>query len=708
MAGLALQVADVLGYKPSAEERQDINLRELTAERGRTKDPKAQKVLDDEIAQVTGTPKIGDQVTAELMGAAPRQTPSAHPTAAQPAQTPAQPVQNAPQQPESDNPAIDAGDVLRASAKGPLGGLELAYKGATRGDQPLAETGKAIASGVGATVAGGLRGLYELAASGGDVDKAAQAVRETQEALTHQPKGKTAQKAVEIVGGPANPLNWPALAGEKAADVGFEKGVLNAGEAAALKAGSTLIAPGAVLKGVQYFKRGAKPVAGEASPFGSVGSASATNATAVKAAAETASPELRAAIEKIPASDINAAAAERQLKADSLPVPIRMSAGQATGDVQLISNERNMRGKNREYADLFNEQDTKLTQNLDTIRDQAAPDVFGTTHVESGQALIDHYRDIDKGIRADITAKYKALEDANGGKFPVDGVAFVDAAEKALGKKLKTDFVPTAIARQMERFKNGEPMTFEQFEAMRTNLAAEMRKAERSGDGNAAAAAGIVREALENVPLTGEAAALKGVADAARSAAKARFDLIKKDPAYKAVVEDNIAPDNFINKFVVNGKAADIKTMVSHLGEGSVAHQTMAAGVINHIKSKTMTTKGEFSDAGYNRAMTKLDPYLNDIVGAKVAGDLRKLGEVSTDLNKQPKGSWVNNSNTFVAKAAEGAKNIAEFAANKAIPYAQVGSRVRQFAANRAEAKTVERSLKPGAGISLKDIKDMK
>ena len=89
------------------------------------------------------------------------------------------------------------------------------------------------------------------------------------------------------------------------------------------------------------------------------------------------------------------------------------------------------------------------------------------------------------------------LKNAAGGEFPIDGVAFANNAFKQLSKDLKSDFVPPAIEKQLKRFQNGETMTFEQFEAMRTNLAAEMRKASRAGDGNTEMAASIVRNSLE-------------------------------------------------------------------------------------------------------------------------------------------------------------------------------------------------------------------
>ncbi len=590
-------------------------------------------------------------------------------------------------------------------------------QGESAGDQVLAagETALAAGSGLGATILGGLHGLYKLATTG-STDQAADAVRSTQGALTYQPIGEKAKGAVETLGSGQNPLNWLPMAGKAIAEKGVDTGVLSPGVAATIEAGSALAGPGGALKLGQRAMRGgaaetlgkAAETAGEAKPYGSVGSSATARASGLEADLASATPELRKAVSLVKETELNPEALARQLEADSLPVPLRLTKGQATQDVGLLSHEQNIRGKSEEMRNRFNEQSGQLLENVNAIREKAAPDVYGTNHVENGQALIDAYKATDDALRTDISAKYKALEDANGGKFPVDGVAFVDAAEAALQKALKSEFVPAPIARQMEKFKDGAPMTFEQFEAMRTNLAAEMRKAERSGDGNAAYAAGVVRDALESLPMTGDAAALKPIADSARAAAKARFDLLKKDPAYKAAVNDAVAPDDFINKFVVKGKSGDVATMVEHLGKDSVAHQTMAAGVINYLKSRAgiVNEAGIFSQAGYNKALQELKPKLLTIVGHEAAKQIETLGNVARYTQAQPRGSFVNNSNTLVGSMAEGAKNIAEGTANRVLGLGvvPVGSLVREAAAKRATTKEVMNSLQTGAGISLKDV----
>lgn len=314
----------------------------------------------------------------------------------------------------------------------------------------------------------------------------------------------------------------------------------------------------------------------------SMGAAAVPDAATIKQALSVATPELQKALANIPPEKVNIPTLQRHIEADTLPIPVRLTEGQATGDIVKLSNEQNRRGKDPALAQRFNEQNGQLVENLGLIREKAAPDVYGTKTIENSQGIIDAYKSMDSAKTADISKAYKALEDANGGQFPVDGKALATNAEAMLGKKLKSEFLPSSIKTQLERFKSGEPMTFEQFEAMRTNLAAEIRKAERSGDGNTAQAASIVRQALEDLPMQGSAAAaLKPLADTARSLAKQRFDMLKKDPAYKAAVDDLVPADKYIDKFVINGVNKNINTMVQNLGKDSPAHQHMAAGTVN-------------------------------------------------------------------------------------------------------------------------------
>lgn len=422
------------------------------------------------------------------------------------------------------------------------------------------------------------------------------------------------------------------------------------------------------------------------------------------------SPELRTAVESAvreTGGAVNPQVLARQIQADSLPVKVRLSEGQALGDERLISLEQNAKGRIENYSKGFKAQNDALVENLRVMRDETGPDVFSTNATEHGDTIIGRYKAIDDAARADITAKYKALEEANGGQLPIKGDAFVKAADDALAKKMKTRYLPAEVAGDLADFRaNGGMMTFEQFENLRTNLAAAARKAERAGDGNAAGAIRIVRDALESNGMEGLPPELKALADEARSAAKARFDALDADPAYKAAVNETVSPDAFVRKYVINGARDDVAKLAQAMKDDPAALQTLKVATLDHLRQAAGIDagfNGNFTQAGYNKALQALEPKLGSLLDPKTAETARTLGDVARYTQVQPKGSFVNNSNTYTAAAAEHAGSAVEAYLN--MKTGGVASVVKgAFKAKQAE-KAAAKSFAPGAGLTkLSDL----
>jgi len=434
----------------------------------------------------------------------------------------------------------------------------------------------------------------------------------------------------------------------------------------------------------------------------SVGAAGRQNPVAVQAAIDQLPVEMRGTASQMPLKNVNLNALESHVQALNLPEPIQLTKGQATGDLVALSNELNRRGELPNIAQRIGDQNRALVNNLTLIRERAAPDVFGTKPSEFGQQVIDGYLNIDRQRNDNIRQLYGQLEQAAGGNFPIDAQKFVQSADQQLKKKLKSEFLPPEIDRQLQSYRDGSRMDFEQFESLRTNLATEIRKAERAGDGNKSFALGVVRDSLENLPLTGEAAKLKPLADAARKAAKERFDALKKDPAYSAAVDGKVAPENFIDTFVLSkgkGTEANVRQMMSALGRGSPEQQAIAAGLMETIARKAVDSSGNFSQAAYNKILRDLEPKLLEVFDPDSAKQLKNLGEVSRKVMAQPKGSFANNSNTLVAGLAEKAGKALELGLNVStaniLPLGTIAKQARQ---RKAAEKFQRETLEPLAG----------
>jgi hypothetical protein len=432
--------------------------------------------------------------------------------------------------------------------------------------------------------------------------------------------------------------------------------------------------------------------------------ASPQNMGAAAAAAQVSklSPEVQQAVVKAAQKNggaVNPTALSRHVESQSLPVPVDLTAGQATGDEALISNERNLRGQNEDVAKHFTKQNDQLISNVQTIRDNVGPDVFSTNHVEHGDALIKAYKEIDDARNADIGAKYQDLRDAAGGNFPVDARTLLRNVQAKLSDQLLTHDAPPSVMKTLNEMADSGQMTFEKFENLRTNLARIQRSI--SDNGNVRAAAGIIRDQMEQLPLEPGASSLKPLADAARSAARERFQALDADPAYKAAVNGTVDPDKFVGKFVVNGSRDDVATMTKALEGNDTARQTMAVAAIDHLRDRAGIPdyKGNFSQANFNKALRQLDPKLRSLVDAKTADQLQTLGNVSHYTQFQPKGSYVNNSNSFTAAAAKYGTKSAEGAVNYAFHGLPVGTLARSVLESRSARKAAAASIAPGAGL---------
>lgn len=446
----------------------------------------------------------------------------------------------------------------------------------------------------------------------------------------------------------------------------------------------------------------------------SVGAAAVPDATTIQQALQTATPEFQQLYGNMPLDKVNTPVVLRHLEADALPIPIRLTEGQATGDVVKLSREQNLRGSQPEFARRFNEQNQQLVENVPLIREKAAPDVYATKTIESSQAIIDAYKKLDQDRNTVIDAKYKELRDAAGGDLPVDAKTLIKNIDDRLKKELlTTDGQSISQYKELKSLADTfGSMTFDNYLAMRRNAS---RLSAEAKDGNIRQAARLMVEELDKLPLQNETAALKPIADQARTLARQRFEALKKDPAYKAAVDNAVPADKYFDKFVINGVNKNINTMIDTLGRDSLAHQHIKAGTINHLSEKAgiVDGRGNFSQANYNKALMNLDKVNNfgAIFDPESQLQLRTLGNVASYTQFQPRGSFVNNSNTLVGylanKAAGGLEATGNVFGLKTLGY-PIGSEARRVIRSARERREAEAALKPGAGSTLKDISEGK
>lgn len=535
-----------------------------------------------------------------------------------------------------------------------------------------------------------------LIAQGGGTTADQQRIARLREAMSGYKVGPEGQRILEAVG--------DVLGAAKIPPVVPEAGALAA--AAQVKPTAAPRAKAAMAEWKAQLESTAAPGAVPTAmpPGGSVGAMATPNTAIIQQALSVASPELKAQISNIPVNKVNIPTLQRHIEADTLPTPVRLTEGQATGDVVKLSKEQNRKGQDSVLAQRFNEQNGQLIDNLEKFRERAAPDAYGAKTIDHSQSILDAYKTLDNTLTTNIDAKYQALRDAAGGQFPVDAPKLLQNVQNSLKKQLLSNDAPPSQFKELQRLAESNSMTFEDFLSLRRNLGNVARTAQ---DGNVRTAASLMIKELENLPLQEGARQLKPLADQARKAARDRFQMLERDPAYRAAVNDTVPADKFLEKFVINGHNKNVQAMIDHLGADSVARQHMAAGTINYLRDRAgiIDNQGNFSQSGYNKALKFLDDSnkLPLIFDGETSTGLKTLGNVARYTQAQPRGSFVNNSNTLVGALAERAATLTktgiEQGLNIGVPGLQLGSQLMEMRARRAAAKETEKALAPGAGI---------
>lgn len=576
----------------------------------------------------------------------------------------------------------------------------------------LGEMGLMAGTGIVGQTAGGLAGLYQGARNLADHAlgrpgglSAADRVEQVSDALTYRPRGRGANAVLQDIGGVAEVadrrLVSPAL--RRIGEVSPTAENVARTLPAVAEAGGTLLG-GRALASIGREAMAARAAARASAPktaedvMARQAAMSTQNMGAAAAAPDLAgaSPELKRAVLDVgKRGGVNHEVLQRHLDAESLPVPVRLTEGQATGDVSLLSREQNMRGRVQLLAKQFDDQNRRLADNLREIRDSTGPDVFSANVVEHGDALIAAYRAVDDAANANIKAAYDQLRQAAGGRFPIGAQALLRNSAAALHKDLLFDHAPRSVMNALARFaaKPGS-MTFENFEALRTNLATIQRTAT---DGLERRAAGVIRQQMEDLPLMKGAERLKGIADQARRLAKQRFAALDADPAYKAAVEETIPPDRFVQRFVIGGTRDNLGKMVAAIPD---AQQTMGVAVLDYLRDQARLNphyEGNFAAASFSKALQKLSPSMRSLLPPDTIEQIEKLGRVATWTTRQPRGSFVNNSNTFTAAAGDAAIGALESMGN--IGGTGLGTTVRRGLQGRAERNMAQQAIRPGAGI---------
>ena len=471
----------------------------------------------------------------------------------------------------------------------------------------------------------------------------------------------------------------------------------------------------------------------------SVGAAATAEATQLAELLTRASPEVQTAVKTI--TDAGHKIDPAGLKAIENHINfeefgMKPTVGEATQNVAKLSDEYNSVKTDPEIAARLQERDPKLIEGFNKIKEEYAPEAYAPTQSERASAPLDTLKNKYVNRESNIRTAYQTLEDLNGGIFPVDAKTFSENAIAQLKKKNVYGATPKVLLDLLEKYAK-EPMDFNGWDSARSVASEEMRKG-----GNEAKTGYIVRKALEDIPMTGEAATvLRPAADHARSLAKEQKDLLnpkseKYNAAYTAAASDtrtaaeislgvpHPASANFFEKHVIGKGTSEmqLRRTLDELAGNEAAIHELRAGTIHEAKTKSgiKDDKGSVSQDALNKFVSEQGNKLDIALGADAAAKLRRLSDVATKSEHVRKGGYANVSKTAIAQtpspikaaAKEIGTDLATLALTTSSPMAGAALALsKPFFKKRAEAKALKKleaeqaaksqeTLAPGAGIT--------
>lgn len=361
-------------------------------------------------------------------------------------------------------------------------------------------------------------------------------------------------------------------------------------------------------------------------------------------------------------------AVTRYDQAQSLPVPIVPTRGQATRDFGLQRFERET-AKDPELGaplrERFEEQNQRIAQNLDAFEYQMEPTLSNPIEVGS---VIDSA--LNRRIARDrqrIKAAYRKAEEAGELEAPIALTRAIDTFNELAPDEAVTPLLAAVRARAIKTgvaVDAGDGTLIAQ--PVKLKQAETFRRAVRNAtdyDPTNMRASGMIRRAVDE-QTAGLGRGLYRAARAERSRFAKDYENVRSianiigtrnGTGERQVAIENVLQQSVLSPSVPTASVRQLRRLLQTEGpEGVQAWREVQAGVIRHIRDEALSNiatneRGQrvVSAAKLNRVIAGLDKSgkLDFIFGRQGAEQLRLLNDVATDVLTSPPNA-VNTSNT--------------------------------------------------------------
>lgn len=379
--------------------------------------------------------------------------------------------------------------------------------------------------------------------------------------------------------------------------------------------------------------------------------------------------------------------------------------GHITRDAAQFSRERNIRGLQGVGEPVMSRLatlDNQLQGHLNALR--------GTPleKQQAGVVLDTALKTIDDNLSKEVSAAYKTARSSAGKDLdvPLQGIA------QRYAKVLK-DFgsdVPSGVrnhADELGLMTGTQRKVFTLEDA--DNLLKVINKNVSATDISRNAALSELRAAVKEAILSADTKG--GPFAPAVALAKSRFDLHDAIPALKSVTQGKVDPDDFVRRFIINGKTGDVTELANLLrSQAPEAFQEARNQLGNELNRKAfgINTSGDkqFTPDRYNEALSQIGTKkLAAFFSPEEIDKAQRVGRVGSYIHSFPSNATVNTSNTAAALANTATARLPGLVENIPIPGSKLlANALRAGTAGMEERAFVKQALTPnlsGSGTKM-------
>ena len=416
-------------------------------------------------------------------------------------------------------------------------------------------------------------------------------------------------------------------------------------------------------------------------------------------------------------ADVSPTAIANRARAESLPVPVQLTRGQATGDPMLFAREQNLRGiegVGEPITQRLTEQNAAFVANLDALGAKNAPDTVST-----GQMYAAKLQQAWNAMQANKDSLYAQVRNSQGQSAAMDGISAAQNIKAALDNPQAShayDLLPANIQKTIDSLEWGElPLTVGQSQALDKIWGAAQRG---TSDGSVRNAIGRARAILADAPLADDVGQqAKQAYAAAKQAHAQQMALVEPklpngmpnpqyQPLMKSVVMDGKSDDLFTSGFLNAAPSQAAKNLQFLSKIDPNAPQTIGSTLMGEIKRQALVSasdqRGTVSEAvlrGWANDPVK-SARLSALMPKPAVDTFNNLAATVEAAKKIPVASAVNTSNTGSAAINTGMsmlRNSALAQIAKRVPGINSIAEGMQAAQRQTD---VASSLNPGVTLS--------